>query len=1195
MSDHEGTRREGFLGWLVAVLATVSLLPFGVTSSNAPQSARPPAEPARSAIDGDMPTVEGTLDDLLLQALGLPAGAGKGSRDPSGPDPLAAIRPHVAIAPMILCVADPETSAVGFRFDLQLDALQKALAAHDYVLDRWSLPWTAKLAKPGKPGLLVFRRSEAKGTQRNLVVVYLVGEWMTSGIDRAAFLEAVNHVERLDRGAPADAGGSLPILGPVFTGSVDSLGLALRGRDGTLSAKRAPIVINFSALKVDVQRLRDLAGKPTLAYGETILGTMAMWEGLSPYLERVYGRKPKVAWLNETGTAFGVKRLPRRSDAEANERGQILLERTYYPFPTGIARVRDAYANATSDDGKRRLPVATSDSAILHFPSKDRDNLLDAVPRFDPGMQAPYAELALRQILLDIARTDYDVVGITATDHRDRVFLAQQIRRYAPRAQLVLLGGDLAHEHPDYRQALRGTIVASTYPMFPTNQQWSFRQGSFGQGSKTRHVFASQAGYALFNAVSCAMVVRHDTAAFDPGFALLAVRDTDSNKPVPFVEYGSPHADGTKDTAATGRSPPLWISVLGDQGVWPVQSTPVESCSAQFLIRVHGALPDTHHKTDTHDTHPFSLCFIVILQAVAAVMAYWAAGGFRPPGRSPARMESAVAWIRPLREWWSRSDQPDRYDSPKARRLFTPMLVGSLALWLQVFLCGMQQWAMFVLDAMGGAGTPSAWPPVGGELVLFVVGGAILLGPLRLPTRIVLGGAAVAVAWMLLHDRAGGGESGVMLFYAMTASLAGLLLLRGIVGTVARRLAGNRAQPIGPFLDNLLPVAVVVLNTILLGLVAFGVRDATHWLPWLTTTSWLFNGVSPLLPLITACLAIEVICRSELMRCWQIETSFVASSAGAAKHAREEEAKEKDELSYPISGMETLAFAKQAVAWLLLLPHTDRRKISDVREPAPHAYLLWVGLALYSAWLANLYFHLRPVYPLRWINLGITLLVLFGYLVWAVIFVQMLALRFRFFRQLRILQHEINDPARPLAAAFVATRRPQDEWLGRLLYSSPDDRDRGALTAPGPGFPDAGDEPEPPDVAARKRAVGIRRWVAFVGAQLRITALGLGAGSLLLFVAISSLPFQPRPWFQFTATLSLVAIGLTVVTTMVAVDANEVLSRIAGTEPGKVSLDWSQILKLAPWIGVPLVMVIGQTFPEVWNWFGVALESWRSP
>ena len=337
------------------------------------------------------------------------------------------------------------------------------------------------------------------------------------------------------------------------------------------------------------------------------------------------------------------------------------------------------------------------------------------------------------------------------------------------------------------------------------------------------------------------------------------------------------------------------------------------------------------------------------------------------------------------------------------------------------------------------------------------------------------------------------------------------------------------------------------------------------------------------------------------MRCWLIETSFVGTSAGRAGaegRDTEREPKEKDELSYPVSGMAALAIAKRGRAWLLSTPRTDGEKISASREPAPNAYLLWIGLGLFVLWLVTLFCHVRPVYPSFWINVGIVALILFGYLTWGVIFVQLVALRFRFFKQLRALQREIDAPQSRLAAGFEATRNPRDVWLGRLLYASQDSVQAGASAfdpAEATESAEEGDQTAAADAEARQRAIGIKHWVAFVGAQLRITIFGLGFGAILLFVAISSLPFQPRPWFQFTATLSFVAIGIAVVTTFVSVEANEVLSRIAGTTAGKVSFDWALIAKLAPWVVIPLVMVIGQTFPELWNWFGVALESWRGP
>ena len=590
---------------------------------------------------------------------------------------------------------------------------------------------------------------------------------------------------------------------------------------------------------------------------------------------------------------------------------------------------------------------------------------------------------------------------------------------------------------------------------------------------------------------------------------------------------------------------------------------------------------------------------------MAAGMAYLAAGGFLPPGRPATAVPGIPDWMRPMREWWSNRNQPGHYDSPKARRLFVPMLVGLLALWLQVFVCGIHIWSLFVLNA----NQSGAW-----IVVLFLIAGAVLLFPMTLPIRLLLGVIFSVVVvllwlfwgWMFPHPFPGGGVS---VGFALLALLAGMLLLRAIVDTVARRRASDRKHAISQFWENVLAVLVIFLTAAVMVGVAVFLRQSDTWLPWLTTSSWVFNGVSPLLPLITACLGIEVLCRAELMRCWLIETSFVSTSATTAPRdteretdEREKKEREKAELSYPVSGKDVSALVRQAVHGLLseLMPsisgpRTDGEKTSASRESAPQAYLLWIGLGLFVLWLMVLFRHVRPVYPHFLVNVAIVALILFGYLSWSVIFVQLLALRFRFFKQLRAFQQEIDTPKSLLAAGFDAVKLPHDVWLGRLLYASGDS---------GPAHAAALDRAEslPPekegarsDAASRERAIGIKRWVAFVGAQLRITIFGLGFGAIFLFVAISSLPFQPRPWFQFTATLSFVAIGIAVVTTFVSVEANEVLSRIAGTTAGKVSFDWALIAKLAPWVVIPLVMVIGQTFPELWNWFGVALESWRGP
>jgi ABC-type glutathione transport system ATPase component len=120
--------------------------------------------------------------------------------------------------------------------------------------------------------------------------------------------------------------------------------------------------------------------------------------------------------------------------------------------------------------------------------------------------------------------------------------------------------------------------------------------------------------------------------------------------------------------------------------------------------------------------------------------------------------------------------------------------------------------------------------------------------------------------------------------------------------------------------------------------------------------------------------------------------------------------------------------------------------------------------------------HVRPVYPSFWINVGIVSLILFGYLTWGVIFVQLVALRFRFFKQLRAFQHEIDAPQSKLAAGFEATRNPRDVWLGRLLYASQDSVQAGAPALDQAESAEEGDE-SADDGAARQRAMELLEYL----------------------------------------------------------------------------------------------------------------------
>ena len=115
-----------------------------------------------------------------------------------------------------------------------------------------------------------------------------------------------------------------------------------------------------------------------------------------------------------------------------------------------------------------------------------------------PSMSAPIAEIVLDQILTTIRDEGIEYVGITASDIRDPVFLAELIREQSPDVQVLLITADLLYLHPEYRATLHGALVASSHSLFPEAQQWCFPFS----GSKKKVVFPNQAFFGFYNAVA---------------------------------------------------------------------------------------------------------------------------------------------------------------------------------------------------------------------------------------------------------------------------------------------------------------------------------------------------------------------------------------------------------------------------------------------------------------------------------------------------------------------------------------------------------------------------------------------------------------------------------------------------------------------------------------------------------------------
>ncbi|MBU6277228.1 MAG: hypothetical protein KGQ61_11380, partial [Planctomycetes bacterium] len=343
----QNNEQRGVVGALLAMVAGLLLLPLGLTGLSTPGGTRvidrdeqgADVMASESQSDGASETVGAKnqpiwlLDECFapyarIKASTTPAASGKSLHVPTDKEPWTSryrdsFAAGVTITPLILCIADPDSSSVGYRTDLALDALQKTLIAQPekWVIDRWHIPWkgskSSGVGTRHEPGVLVFRRTakvedtdeQSAPPSRQLLAVYLVGELMTSGVDELALVRALEHARSVSERA-GKASGTIPILGPVFTGSVESLAYALvRAREKIDGLKETPpCVINWSALGFDYGRFDAIVNKAStnpVPRSATVTSFELQKKTLFDYLEerRVYRR---IAWLTEAGTGFGA-------------------------------------------------------------------------------------------------------------------------------------------------------------------------------------------------------------------------------------------------------------------------------------------------------------------------------------------------------------------------------------------------------------------------------------------------------------------------------------------------------------------------------------------------------------------------------------------------------------------------------------------------------------------------------------------------------------------------------------------------------------------------------------------------------------------------------------------------------------------------------------------------------------------------
>jgi hypothetical protein len=513
---------------LVALLAAVLSMGDGGKGATPAAGERPAGAPgsnARSAPANAPPGTDSRDAIALVRDF-----FGEGD-DLCGPDEKEGSRAEPTISFLIATLPDPVDSRLDYLFDRHFDALQRALETQTYIMDRFHMPWPppgsrARGDQPlphpiGEPGVVLFR------DRQKLLVLFIVGETATSGIDKLAFHRALDQMARMKRVElrclPVTTDPVL-VMGPTFSGSATSLQHAIQdwraGKDGGSSTFR---IVSGSATAIPPDH-------PLRTRNDVCFDSMVREDGdvLAFFLDFLgeRGVEPNsVAMLVEANTGYGA--------AVQSDTGKHGV--TSIPFPLHVADLR-----RRREQEILRTPQRNDAGGLLKpgntLPVQTWDPARESLPSFS-DLETASVEPLLESTLASLARNRIRYVGIAATDVRDIIFLALEVRRHAPNVAIFTLTADNLYLHSSVHSQLQGMLILGTYPLFPPNRLWTW---PFTSGI-TRLQFPTANAQGVYNAT----------------LRLLRAGGE--------LEIGAPYTQ-----QEPGRHLPAWLTAVGGDGLWPI-------------------------------------------------------------------------------------------------------------------------------------------------------------------------------------------------------------------------------------------------------------------------------------------------------------------------------------------------------------------------------------------------------------------------------------------------------------------------------------------------------------------------------------------------------------------------------------------------------------------------------------------------
>ncbi len=546
-----------------------------------------------------------------------------------------ATQPELDVQFMLATIPDYVDSNSGWVADETIGAIQSAMSHAGFVLDRFKLiDWVKadnsrsdgvvndSRLHERQPGALIFRKVDVAPTTRiAFQVVLLVLETPTTGVHRKSLANAIDFVYRWSSTKDPGTPPALRVVAPIFSGSIPSLALELKRWPGTPSS--VSLVTGSAMADANPSIVEAIA--PGIKYEAAVQPTSAEMKALSGTLGRMkpdWGIGEYVALLIESNTSFGQSAAPPagRGPSRRDTRTDIAVSQTVTPpgrptcpsfpnvaidsnvFPCATVYRFPLHVSELRSDAtlSQPAPVSLLPTPIVPLSFRDTTPASDQLPALRPQLASSVAEATVDNILDNIRHEDLDVVGIVATDSRDVLFLAREVRKAAPDVQLFFVGSYLLYLQPEYIPYTRGALVASPYALALGTQRAS--------GSTTdRDAFPSFVAAGVFNATSIQLQAANQ-----------------------LVDYCDPSVNFIGATPAPCR-PPVWVTVIGNDGYWPLNYEP---SGAEFVHRANDAVPPPHHQTPiTTAAGLTAIALTLIVGSVVSASVYLFLGLLQPHRR----------------------------------------------------------------------------------------------------------------------------------------------------------------------------------------------------------------------------------------------------------------------------------------------------------------------------------------------------------------------------------------------------------------------------------------------------------------------------------------------------------------------------------------------------------------------------------